>query len=182
MTPVVQIVRFSFGLVLVWAIFYLSIRPLLLDILRHRLFAIRDGLFDFAADGGIDFDDINYRELRNDINDLILFAHRISFTRLLLSRWTKEEYGDDTHAAIQQWFSRVDQLPNLQRRKLLEARSTALHQVVAYMFNRSPALYVVTTVLKIIGLWAGGLRALFQNMPKIVEPLEVQARAERRFA
>lgn len=55
--------RFCFGLILLWALFYLSVRSLLLDSLRQKLFAIRDDLFDFAADGGISFEDRIYREL-----------------------------------------------------------------------------------------------------------------------
>ena len=54
------------------------------DALRHRLFVLRDELFDYALRSGLAFDDPAYVILRSRINRTLRFAHKISFPRVLL--------------------------------------------------------------------------------------------------
>jgi len=128
----VRLVRLTLGVLLIWAIFYLSIRAFLLDNLRQNLFAIRDDLFDFAADDGISFDDSSYRELRDDLNSLIRFANKVSMLRLLLAQF----FGGPTDSTkIKNWIERVNQLPPLAKRKLISARMAALRELMLYILR-----------------------------------------------
>ncbi len=179
----VRMVRFCFGFILLWGIFYASGRSLLLDILRQRLFAIRDELFDFAADGGIEFNDPTYRELRDDINSLIRFAHKLSFVRMIFAAsWTPP----DDHPAVvsvRNWTERVNQLSPLARRKLFEVRAEVLGEIIVYIVRRSFVVFITISILKLIGLFVNTVRS-FNNekFPQFAESLEAQARAEYRFA
>jgi hypothetical protein len=178
---VVQIVRFCFCLILLWALFYLSARSLLLDSLRQKLFAIRDDLFDFAADGGISFEDRSYGELRDDINNLIRFANKLSFARLVLAfRAVREDHP--AMVSFRDWTERVGQLDPLVKKKLLETRHRALLEVVLYIIRRSLLLNVIFILLKTVGLFAKTTRKFNQELPKLAESLEAQARDEFNFA
>ena len=53
------------------------------DFTRQQLFEIRDELFDYALDGGVAFANPAYTQLRDLINGLIRFAHRLTVWRLL---------------------------------------------------------------------------------------------------
>jgi hypothetical protein len=181
MVMAARIVRLCFGFGLLWALFYLSARALLLDILRQQLFAIRDELFDFAADGGIDFDEPAYRELRGDINSLIRFAHKLSFARMIFAPWG---IPDDHPAAVsvRKWTERVNQLPPLARRKLFEVRAQVLDQIIVYIVRRSIIATIIISSLRIIGLFVNTVRSFNHKFPQFAESLEAQARDEYRFA
>ncbi|HXR36729.1 MAG TPA: hypothetical protein VN754_12300 [Candidatus Binataceae bacterium] len=177
----VRIARFCFGLSLLWTLFYLSVRSFLLDELRQKLFAIRDDLFDFAMDGAISFDDQSYRELRDDINSLIRFADKLSFMRLLLASLVVRNDHPGT-VAVRHWTERVMGLDPLVRKKLLQTRHATLHEVIFYIVRRSLILYVLVSLLKVIGLFVDTVRNFIQRLPKFAEPLEAQAHDELNFA
>lgn len=76
-TPVVLICSlFSllFGVVIIFWLY----RQLVLDIFRQKMFALRDELFDEAAQGGLDFSHPAYGMLRGTMNGLIRFGHRMN--------------------------------------------------------------------------------------------------------
>lgn len=177
----VRIARLCLGVTLLWGLFYLSVRPLLLDDLRQKLFAIRDDLFDFAVDGAIDFNDRSYRELRSDINSLIRFADKLSFIRLLLAFLAAHDDHPAT-VAVRQWTERVRGLDPLVRNKLLQARYTALREIIFYIMRRSLILYFLFSLLKLAGLFVHAARSFLQQLPKFAEPLEAQARDELDYA
>lgn len=65
-----------------WTFLYKDFRT---DAFRQDLFKLRDELFDYAAEGKIQFDHPAYGILRIQINGAIRFAHQLSFVRLLLN-------------------------------------------------------------------------------------------------
>jgi hypothetical protein len=181
MIMTVRMVRLGFGFIALWALFYLSVRPFLLDILRQRLFAIRDDLFDFAADGGIEFGDSVYRELREDINNLIRFAHKLSFARMVFAPWGMPD-DHPSMVSIRNWTERANQLPPLARRKLFDVRADVLQEVVSYIIRRSLILHVVISFLRLVGLFVSAVRKFNSKLPELAESLEAQARDEYRYA
>jgi len=56
-----------------------------LDSFRQKMFALRDELFDFAADGNIGFADEAYRLLRQSMNGTIRYAHQLTFFRVCMT-------------------------------------------------------------------------------------------------
>jgi len=179
----VRLTRFCIGLLLLWAMFYLSVRSYLVDHLRQKLFAIRDDLFDFAADDGVAFDDPAYVRLRQDLNNLIRFAHKVSMFRLVFAHWViAPEISAQQQAEWKEWLNRVEQLPPLAKRKLMNVRVDALREVMFYIFRRSLFLLVVFWLVKVASLWLEAARVLTRRLPSFAEPLEAQARDEFRFA
>ena len=180
---VVRIVRFSLCAIFTLIIFYACLRAYYLDVFRQKLFALRDELFDFAADGGIDFSDPAYLELRQDLNGLIRFAHKISMFRLLLASWTATpESMAENRVVLQAWIARVDQLPPLSKRKLMDVRHEALSEVIFFVCRRSLALSALYWLLKLAALWVNAARRLNRKLLSFAEALEAQARDEFTLA
>ena len=71
-------------LTIAWVLLFWCWRLYRIDRLRQQLFELRDELFDFAVDGGIDFSDELYVSNRLFLNAMIRYAHRITFTRALI--------------------------------------------------------------------------------------------------
>ncbi len=55
------------------------------DLFRQQMFAVRDELFDFAADGKISFEEPAYVLLRQLFNGFIRYAHNLTPYRVLMS-------------------------------------------------------------------------------------------------
>lgn len=80
----VAVFRTGVGLIaIIWLYFWL-VRQCRVDTLRCRLFQLRDDLFDLAAEDKLDFGHPAYVSLRGQINDLLRFAHRITFWDLMV--------------------------------------------------------------------------------------------------
>jgi len=71
-------------LVIAWVLLFWCWRLYRIDILRQRLFELRDELFDFAAEGHITFSDEVYIQNRIFLNAMIRYAHRMTFTRAII--------------------------------------------------------------------------------------------------
>lgn len=50
---------------------------------RQRLFEVRDRIFDLASEGRMDFRDRRYVTIRNSLNQMIRFAHELTWVRLI---------------------------------------------------------------------------------------------------
>ena len=53
------------------------------DAFRYRLVVYRDELFDLALDGTLDFSDQAYVLLRQSINSMLRFSHKVSLVRVI---------------------------------------------------------------------------------------------------
>src|ERR1017187_902438 len=72
-------------LVIGWVLLFCCWRQYRIDLLRQKLFVLRDEVFDLAATGGLDFSDQYYVQTRQYLNAMIRYAHRITFTRAVLA-------------------------------------------------------------------------------------------------
>ena len=101
-----------------------------MDIFRQQMFALRDELFDFALEGGIEFDNPAYTQLRELMNGFIRYAHNLTPYRTLMFylRWKctslepergwaeaweralSEHTEKDTRAKLEEFHSRASML------------------------------------------------------------------------
>lgn len=54
------------------------------DMARQAMFSERDAMFDLARRGQLDFGSPEYRMIRKEINNMIRFAHRLTWIRLAM--------------------------------------------------------------------------------------------------
>jgi hypothetical protein len=99
----------------------LSFRNYRSDRLRDELFSLRDQLFDLAVCEGL-LAHPGYRQLRNVMNGMIRFAHKLSFSRLIFSVVLERLLVPESQRVnpTKKWLSSLDNLPVGQREQILE--------------------------------------------------------------
>lgn len=71
------------------------------DMARQAMFRERDAVFDMARRGDLDFASPEYRTIREEINNMIRFAHRLTWVRLAMYvSFTQGETGGNLPARI----------------------------------------------------------------------------------
>lgn len=141
----------GFSLILLWGILFLCWRPYRLDLLREKLFAIRNDLFFFAACGGISFNDPRYRTLRDLMNGVIRYAHRLSATQLFLTVITHGAHPDEKwKEPMKQWREGVEALPSDAKRKLISSHDEMFRIVMKHIAAGNPILLTAFSLLKAV--------------------------------
>src|SRR5262249_49195809 len=64
------------------------------DLFRNRMFALRDSLFDFAAEGQIAFDHPAYGLHRTMLNGFIRFGERLSLSYAITGWWASRKHAE----------------------------------------------------------------------------------------
>ena len=146
MEAAVSVVHFVFGALCLFVLWHLGIRPYLLDRFREELFIIRDDLFDYAAEGHIDFDDPNYGAVREWLNGSIRLAHRFGpLDTALMSVFGKKVERE--HPELKQHKERIERIANGEHgAKLQEVIQTSFVTVGKNAFKKSPLLWVLFPV------------------------------------
>lgn len=111
MAPTVELIRSAVALLFLWAFACWAWRGYRVDMLREKLFALRDELFDYASAGNIPFDHPGYWMLRKTMNSVIRFAHVFTFTRLIVAISLRRP-GPPSNR-IEQWHRAVNDLESM---------------------------------------------------------------------
>ena len=146
------------------------------DVLRHRLFVLRDELFDYALDGNLSFENPTYRMLRLRMNNLLRFAHKIGFTRLLILFLFRRKIIDAGmfEEKEREWRSALSQLSDAQREKIEDIHGRVLREIPKHMVFGTFALFFL---LGNYVLW-NRIRASLLQKARVVE-IEAQYAAPR---
>ena len=116
----IQLLRFLVLFILGWFFWFQVWIPYRIDTYRQDLFALRDELFQLASDKNIPYNDPVYSDLRNFINGIIRFAHRVTFTRVFFGflaqrLWPDSRFGE----ATENWLVKLDSIENKDTKELL---------------------------------------------------------------
>ena len=109
------------------------------DYFRQPLFEQRDALFDLADRKGIPFNDVAYVEARSTINAFIRFAHRISFSRLVLHSRLNQALNNDE---ISLWPDLGDDWDQESRDTFAGITKAVERSMVGLMLLKSPVLWM----------------------------------------
>ena len=121
-----------------------------LDLLRFRLFLVRDQLFASAAEGKIGFDDPAYLMMRTTINGSLRFAHRLTLFKLLItSLWLrryKPNNGSMYHSKLN---GTMHNLSFEQKKIILEAHFDLHYALITHVAHVSFFLFPFTILFKL---------------------------------
>lgn len=107
------------------------------DKVRDDLFTLRDQLFDYAVDNDL-LEHPGYRKLRDIMNAMIRFAHKISITRLVLSMALDRFIPkSERRHPFDEWMSDVQNLPPHLRDKLVNFHIEAGLIIIKYAIENS---------------------------------------------
>ena len=155
MNAIVEALHLAVGLFALWLLYFIGWREHRVDTFRQRLFGVRDGLFDFAAAGGISFDDSAYLTLRALANGMIRYAHRLNFSRVLVLILFSKTPEDNRMDA---WLRDVQSRQPEVRDKLLKAHSEIAQAILWHIVPWSPLAWVCLTLAIPITVAAGILK------------------------
>lgn len=177
------------ALIALWFLVFRLGHEYRLDVLRDRLFAVRERLFDYAAAGNVPFEHFAYTKLRMLLNGLIRFGYRLTFTRFLsgiaFMTWKGQEYDK---APLAQWENAVAELPLEVQVELRSIRDEALVLVVRHLVTGSPIMLGLLVAFAIWSILTGLTKQLLKTFTKRLPGLDIlqiqvmEADAEERHA
>ncbi len=91
MEAIVAGIRLLVCLSIGWIIYFWGYRKYRTDLLRYKLFILRDSLFRTTYNMGIPFDSPAYVAVRDVLNGLLRHAHRVNLGGLLIVYWWKDK-------------------------------------------------------------------------------------------
>jgi hypothetical protein len=138
-------------------LYFWAFRQYRIDRFRQNVFAVRDDLFMYAAEGNIDFNHPAYTTLRNVLNGYIRFSHRISFLHLVLHTNRRLGTQDQTLQFEKIWENATAGLNQETRLQVETFRLTAEARLFYFVFLSTvlKKLIAIPFILLLIGrnLW-----------------------------
>jgi hypothetical protein len=159
MSEIGSILLTGVGLILLWLVIYYGWRPYRIDKVRNDLFALRDELFLFAANGGVSFNDPAYRCMRDRLNALIRYAHIITLSRAMLHYFAEQfvpsVYTSGLH---KEWLLSLARIPETAREKIKKINDRMAIVLAWQVITGSPFLLLVLTIYVPLRLFIRWLR------------------------
>ena|SRR6266446_3146759 len=125
------------GLFVLWFFLFYLWPDLRNDTFREDIFAARDAMFMYAAEGQIAFDHPSYLMMRDRMNVLLRFGHEFSLTKVLLIYFIAARYKSQPTLEFERAIS---SLPEHVQHKMqefnLQVLISTLQHVVYYSFIR----------------------------------------------
>jgi hypothetical protein len=175
MIPEVIAIKSAIELLVLWAFLYFFWRDYRIDAFRDHLFSIRDRLFKFAAEGGVEFSSPAYTMLRYRMNVFLRYAHEFTLLRALSIAFVRPLPAKSPERL--EWEASLNGLPTESKERLAEFDTILTIAIIQLMLYRSFFLYlVIRPIVPFIRT-----RELLKNRPIVVtrvEQLEEEALGE----
>ncbi len=130
-----------------WCYFQWMFRPYRLDLFRHRMFMVRDRLFDEAAKGRLDFGSAVYRQTRELLNTYIRFAHRFSTSYLLAAIFSPPPVPQTLGDGIFKFINEINELPPESRDLVVKTLVNAHRELMSYCMATSLTLRLIWCIV-----------------------------------
>lgn len=156
----------------IWWFFAWIYNDYRVDLLRCRLFVLRDKLFEYAENGEIDFDDPAYRLTRTLLNGSLRFAHRLTFADVMIASRFHRKNPDSApyHALLDQ---ALHHLPLEQKKKIVDIHAELHIVTLSHIAHTSLMLWPFAFTFKLaIKLHLLRKRRMPKNARKQLEPFD----------
>jgi hypothetical protein len=114
------------------------------DELRSRLFSLRDEMFLYALDHGL-LSNPAYCELRNEMNGLIRYGHKLTITQVLILTITSKFYSVERFLTPT-WTAHLNTLSDEDQKVLLSFDDKQKPIVITYLAYRSIVLHILMRI------------------------------------
>ncbi len=163
-TQLANVLEF-FVVAALWASLIFGIIPYArLDGFRQKMFAIRDEMFDYAADGNIGFDHPAYSLLRQQMNGFIRYGHQLTVFRFLMTVIAHKIAGRQTTATwFSEWQKALDSIDQYSvRKKLEDFHDRGMRLAIKRLLVGSPLLWMIFLLFTVVVLAEGAAKGLRQ--------------------
>ncbi len=150
---------------ILWAILLFGLIPYArLDGFRQEMFAIRDELFDYAADGNIAFDHPAYMLLRKQMNGLIRYGHQLTVFRFSMTVISHKVAGRPANTQwLHEWQKAIDSIEDERVRKGLgDFHDRAMGLAFGRLLAGSPVHWILTLLFMVQGVAQGAAKGIGQ--------------------
>lgn len=164
----IEVTSLLVSLLALWVLHVFFWRDYEVDKARQRYFALRERLFDLAADGQISFDHPAYGTLRTMINGHIRYAHRTGILFLLFSApVVRDQVAERIVKRFEKrWRNALDEL-SPDTRAAVEAIHRDLHRrTIVHILWMSPLLVIVGLAILLPILGAAALKQLASGISR----------------
>jgi hypothetical protein len=182
MNEMVNVLQLSFGLILLWLLWFFGWRLYRVDRVRHELFELRNELFLYAADNGISFKDGAYIILRRRIEAVIRFAHKLNVTRLFIFGNSKAQPEIE-----ELWQASLNNLSKTNREKLTSIHNRVYIILLVHMIKGClPLMLIAILSFPVVAMYSylksrSRLETELKAAKTIgIEKIEEQAMLEQR--
>ncbi len=170
------------SLALIWILFFWLYRDYRLDLLRERLFAIRDELFEMGVSGELPFNSRAYTILRGTINGTIQCGHRFNICEILafgaiVNTADGDRFADQYRA---EWEEACNDLPKETRDKLNEFR-TRMHMQLFEQVLFTSAILMFTTISIVLFFAFVALKRITSRVMRRLLSFEAMSRLSDRY-
>ena len=176
------------GVALLFLIYFLW-RRLRLEIFRDHLFQLRERWFDLALDSGstIHFESPLYRSVEQSLCGMLQFAHRVSFSFVVLVRIGERIQNIETDVEpIERIEESIRKIPDeYTRSKSVEIWKGIPMAILGHMMSTSLVFFFLTTVqFVLLFLRRRRTRAAKESVMKRNEPVfeKIETTAYRNLA
>lgn len=168
-----------FALALIGVFFYGPWQATATDIARQFVFERRDEIFDLAAAGRLQFDSPEYRTIRESLNQLIRFAHELTFPRFIFLMCSITVNELRSPSALGQALTKIE---DPQTRKEVERIVRDARSIMILMMAMKSAIFVVIALLALLAVLIGGLSKMRRFLWKAESRLGERVQAEAQYA
>jgi hypothetical protein len=137
---VTNIIGLTISCLIIWVLIFKLYRDYRLEAFRDAMFALRDRMFDEAADGNLDFDSPAYKLLRRTMNGFLRYGHNLNVATIILMCRSysngRRHVGESLFEKI--WQEALQQVTPQERQKLTNYYDMMNATVVRHMVVCSP--------------------------------------------
>ena len=163
-----------------WIIYFWGYRKFRIDMLRHKLFVLRDSLFTTTYRMGIPLDTPSYVMMRQVLNGLLRYGHRVGIWGLLATYWGLKKYPPKEQPFFDALSEQLAALHNDEYRKFVQdIYARMILSVFWHIITGAPILifYVVykLCVLLVQVLYQQGIRAIRHSIQSLSQRIAFEA-------
>lgn len=175
-TTIILALKSALGLLGIWLFVFFFWKDYCLDSFREDVFAVRDELFLYAADGNVSFEDPAYGILRDRLNVALRYAHEFTLLRFVLAIVVLSKVPNPDTVA---WEKALALLPLNVRESLTQYQNTFVLAFLKYVTLRSFFLYIAVLLVTVLGVFKqAAKRYIFPKVVVGVQRLESEALEE----
>ena len=163
-----------------WIIYFWGYRKFRIDLLRHKLFVLRDSLFTTTYRMGIPLDTPSYVMMRQALNGLLRYGHRVGIWGLLATYWGLKKYPPEEQPFFDDLREQLAALHNDEYRTFVQdIYGRMMLSVFWHITTGAPILLLYVAyklcALLIQVLYQQGLRAIRHSIQSVSQRIAFEA-------
>ena len=163
-----------------WIIYFWGYRKFRIDLLRHKLFVLRDSLFRKTYSMGVPLDTPSYVTMRQTLNGLLRHGHRVSIWGVLVAYWGLRKYPREERPLSDDLEDQLAALRNEEYREFVrDIYQRMILSVFWHITTGAPILMLYVAyklcVLLVQDLYHQGRRAVHLSIQSLSQRIALDA-------